>query len=52
MAQNGIKLSAESLECLIWRAEGWAVGTHLAALFIGTHPDPDQFVRRLVTEDR
>jgi hypothetical protein len=30
MAQNGIKLSAESLECLIWRAEGRAAGTHLA----------------------
>jgi LuxR family maltose regulon positive regulatory protein len=51
MAQHGSPLSADSLECLTRRTEGWAAGLRLAAISMDTHPDPDQFVTELVTED-
>jgi LuxR family transcriptional regulator, maltose regulon positive regulatory protein len=51
MAQHGISLSADSLECLIQRTEGWAAGIRLAAISMDTHPDPDQFVKELIAED-
>src|SRR5215831_14133416 len=51
MAQHGCTLSAESLECLTRRTEGWAAGLRLAAISMDSHPDPDQFVRELITED-
>jgi LuxR family maltose regulon positive regulatory protein len=51
MAQHGIKLSADSLECLTQRTEGWAAGIRLAMISIDTHPDPDQFVKELIAED-
>jgi LuxR family maltose regulon positive regulatory protein len=51
MAQHGCTLSADSMECLTRRTEGWAAGLRLAAISMGTHPDPDQFVKELVTED-
>jgi LuxR family maltose regulon positive regulatory protein len=51
MAQHGCTLSAESLECLTRRTEGWAAGLRLAAISIDAHPDPDQFVKELITED-
>ena len=51
LAQHGCTLSADSLECLTRRTEGWAAGLRLAAISMGTHPDPDQFVKELITED-
>jgi LuxR family transcriptional regulator, maltose regulon positive regulatory protein len=51
MAQHGCKLSAGSLECLTRRTEGWAAGLRLAAISMDSHPDPDQFVQELITED-
>jgi LuxR family transcriptional regulator, maltose regulon positive regulatory protein len=51
MAQHGITLSAESLECLTRRAEGWAAGLRLAAISMAGRPDPDQFIKELAVED-
>ena len=51
MAQHGCTLSAGSLECLTRRTEGWAAGLRLAAISMDSHPDPDQFVQELITED-
>ena len=49
MARHGCTLTADSLECLTRRTEGCAVGLRLAAISMGTHPDPDQFIEDLVT---
>ena len=51
LAQHGSSLSADSLRCLTRRTEGWAAGLRLAAMSLDTHPDPDQFVKELITED-
>jgi LuxR family maltose regulon positive regulatory protein len=51
MAQHRVDLSAESLERLTRRAEGWAALMRLAAISMDGHDDPDQFVKELVTED-
>ncbi|MDR2987823.1 MAG: hypothetical protein LBV34_23590, partial [Nocardiopsaceae bacterium] len=51
LAQHGCALSAGSLEHLARQTEGWAAGLRLAALTMAAHPDPDQFVRELVTEE-
>ncbi len=51
LARHGITLPPDSLQCLTRRTEGWAAGLRLAAISMGTHPDPDQFVNELVTED-
>ncbi len=51
MAQHGSPLSAGSVEALTQRTEGWAAGIRLAAISVDTHPDPDQFVKELTTED-
>ena len=51
MAQHGSKLSAASLDCLTRRTEGWAAGIRLAAISIGTHPDPEQFIKELSADD-
>jgi LuxR family maltose regulon positive regulatory protein len=51
MAQHGGTISSDSLECLTRRTEGWAAGLRLAAISMDTHPDPDQFVKELITDD-
>jgi LuxR family maltose regulon positive regulatory protein len=51
LAQHGITLTADSLECLTRQTEGWAAGIRLAAISMDTHPDPDQFVKELIGED-
>ena len=51
LAQHRISLSADSLKCLTRRTEGWAAGLRLAAISMDIHPDPDQFVKELITED-
>ena len=39
MAQYRGTMSADSLECLTRRTEGWAAGLRLAAISMDTHPD-------------
>jgi LuxR family transcriptional regulator, maltose regulon positive regulatory protein len=51
MAQHGITLSAQALECLTRRAEGWAAIMRLAAISMDGHADPDQFVKELIADD-
>jgi LuxR family maltose regulon positive regulatory protein len=51
LAQHGCTLTADSLETLIRRTEGWAAGLRLAALSMGPHPDPGQFVKELAADD-
>ncbi len=51
LAGHGGTLTADSLERLTRRTEGWAAGLRLAAISMDTHPDPDQFVKDLITED-
>ena len=51
VAQHGVTLSADALECLTQRTEGWAAGIRLAAISMSAHPEPDQFVKELVSED-
>ena len=51
LARHSSALSADSLERLIRRTEGWAAGLRLAAISMGGHPDPDQVVKELITDD-
>ena len=51
LAQHGGILTPDSLESLTQRTEGWAAGLRLAAISLGTHPDPGQFVKELIAED-
>ena len=51
LSRHGGTLPADSLERLMRRTEGWAVGLRLAAMSMDTHPDPDQFAKDLITED-
>ncbi len=51
LAQHRGRLSADSLECLTRRTEGWAAGLRLAAISMDSHPDPEQFVKELITDD-
>ena len=51
LARHGSTLTADSLVRLTRRTEGWAAGLRMAAISIGTHPDPDLFVNELITED-
>ncbi len=51
LARHGITLTADALECLTRRTEGWAAGLRLAAISMGTHPDRDQFVTELITDN-
>jgi LuxR family transcriptional regulator, maltose regulon positive regulatory protein len=50
LAQHGVTLPADSLECLVRRTEGWAAGLRLAALSMDAHLDPGQFVTELAAE--
>jgi LuxR family transcriptional regulator, maltose regulon positive regulatory protein len=49
MEQHRVTLPAEALESVTARNEGWAAGLRMAAITLGTHPDPAQFVHDLVT---
>jgi LuxR family maltose regulon positive regulatory protein len=51
LARHGSTLSADSLECLTRRTEGWAAGIRLAAISMDAHPDPDRFVKELTADD-
>ena len=52
LAQHGRTLTEDLLESLTRRTEGWAAGLRLAAISLGAHPDPGQFVKELIAEDR
>jgi LuxR family maltose regulon positive regulatory protein len=52
MTRHGVSLSTESLAHLIESSEGWAAGLRMAAMSMADHPDPEQFVKNLITEDR
>jgi len=45
MTREGIELSAESVEVLVRRTEGWSAGLYLAALWLRELDDPDEGVR-------
>jgi LuxR family maltose regulon positive regulatory protein len=49
--QHGALLTADAVENLTERTEGWAAGLRLAAISLATHPDPDLFVKELMAED-
>ncbi|MFI5269791.1 MAG: hypothetical protein ACHQ7M_20635, partial [Chloroflexota bacterium] len=51
LTQHGCILSAGSLDCLTRQTEGWAAGLRLAAMSMAAHPNADQFIRELVTEE-
>ncbi|MBV9046645.1 MAG: hypothetical protein JOY58_00145, partial [Solirubrobacterales bacterium] len=44
-AREGVRLSAESVELLVERTEGWPAGLYLAALWLRDLDDPDAGVR-------
>ncbi len=44
LAASGVPLSEAGTALLHQRAEGWAAGLRLAALFLAGHPDPERFV--------
>src|SRR5215813_5763101 len=49
LAQHGCTLSAGSAECLTRQTEGWAAGLRFAAMSLAARPDPDRYVKELVT---
>ena len=49
LAQHGITLTADVLESLTRRTEGWAAALRLAALRMRGHPEPDRLVTELIT---
>ena len=51
LAKHGSSLSADSVERLTRRTEGWAAGLRLAAISMDAHPDPNQFAQELITDD-
>jgi LuxR family transcriptional regulator, maltose regulon positive regulatory protein len=51
LAQHGGMLTADSLEGLTRRTEGWAAALRYAAISLGHHPDPGQFVKQLIADD-
>jgi LuxR family transcriptional regulator, maltose regulon positive regulatory protein len=51
LAQHRSRLPPAAVERLARRTEGWAAGLRLAALSLETHPDPEQFITELITED-
>jgi LuxR family transcriptional regulator, maltose regulon positive regulatory protein len=51
MTRQGITLSADGLERIVGRTEGWAAGVRLAAISLEGHPDPDQFAKEFDSED-
>jgi LuxR family maltose regulon positive regulatory protein len=44
-------LTADMVESLTRRTEGWAAGLRLAAISLDAHPDPGQFVTELAAEN-
>ncbi len=51
LARHGCTLTADMVERLAQRTEGWAAGLRLAAISLSAHRDPDQFVTDLAAEN-
>ena len=51
MVRQGVTLSADGVERIVGRTEGWAAGVRLAAISLEGHPDPDQFAKEFDSED-
>jgi LuxR family transcriptional regulator, maltose regulon positive regulatory protein len=51
LARHGCTLTADMVGSLTQRTEGWAAGLRLAAISLGAHPDPGQFVTELAAEN-
>ena len=51
MAQHGVTMPTAALAFITERDEGWAAGLRMAAISMDGHPDPEQFVKNLITED-
>jgi LuxR family maltose regulon positive regulatory protein len=51
LAHHGIALSADTLDRITGRIEGWAAGMRLAAMSLQGRDDPDQFAEELETEE-
>ncbi|HSO98066.1 MAG TPA: LuxR C-terminal-related transcriptional regulator [Solirubrobacteraceae bacterium] len=49
---SGIALSDRAVALLHERTEGWAAGVRLAAISLGQHPDPEQFVTEFSGSER
>jgi LuxR family transcriptional regulator, maltose regulon positive regulatory protein len=49
LAHHGIALSADTLDRITGRIEGWAAGMRLAAMSLQGRDDPDQFAEELET---
>lgn len=49
---NGVGLSAESLDLLVGRTEGWPAGLYLAVLWLRDQDDPDQAAREFGANTR
>ena len=49
LAHHGIALSADTLDRITGRIEGWAAGMRLAAMSLQGRDDPDQFAKELET---
>ncbi len=51
LARHGCTLTADMVESLTQRTEGWAAGLRFAAISLGAHPDPGRFVTELAAEN-
>ncbi len=51
LARHGCTLTADMVESLTQRTEGWAAGLRLAAISLRAHRDPGQFVTELAAEN-
>ncbi len=51
LSRHGCTLTTDMVESLTERTEGWAAGLRLAAISLGAHPDPGQFVTELAAEN-
>jgi LuxR family transcriptional regulator, maltose regulon positive regulatory protein len=51
LAHHGITLSADALDRITGRTEGWAAGMRLAALSLQGRDDPEQFAKELEAGD-
>jgi LuxR family maltose regulon positive regulatory protein len=52
LAALGLELSAEQLQTLVRRTEGWPAALYLAGLALGEAADPGQAIRRFAGDDR
>ena len=52
IVREGIEVSAESVELLVERTEGWPAGLYLAALWLRELEDPDEGVRAFAGSNR